>query len=73
MTQGNKRLKGESFKKYRTRLKDEAQKVKKYLKGRYIWLSTDLYSGPKWDPSSHMIQVGEGTYRRSMGATGTPR
>jgi hypothetical protein len=73
MTQGNKRLAGESFKKYRERLKSEVQKVKRYLKGRYIWLSTDSYDGPKWDPGSHMIQVGEGTYRRSMGAIGTKR
>ena len=73
MTQGNKRFTGESFKKYRARLKSEAQKVKRYLKGRYIWLSTDLYNGPKWDPSSHMIQVGDGTYSRSMGPIGTRR
>ena len=77
MTQGNKRLAGETFKKYRERLKDEAVKLKKYMKGRYIWIAKDIYDRPKdfLDPMAPrtVIYEGLGTYRRSMGAIGTRR
>ena len=73
MIKGNKRLAGETFKKYKARIKDEAKKVKKYLRGRYIWLSTDLYDGPRMMPTSHIIAEGLGTYSRDMGAIGTRR
>lgn len=37
MTKGNKRLHGETLKKYHARLKRESQTIKGWLRGREIW------------------------------------
>ena len=67
---GAKRLKGESFKKYKQRLKREKQMIKNYLKGELVWYpggkrSTGLLlymaTQPKVDsngnPTKHRIDL----------------
>lgn len=51
----NKRLEGESFKKYRERLKETKRAIKQYLKGSKLWDSpvqgTRIGSFKKWELS----------------------
>lgn len=64
---GNKRLKGESFKKYKERRKAEAKLLKRYLKGVYIWLATSIC-----DRRGIVHTNGQGTYsRKKHGEIGT--
>jgi hypothetical protein len=60
MIKGNKRLSNETFSNYKKRLKDEAKKLKSYLRGRYIWLATDIRED--W----RVIHAGQGTYIRKI-------
>jgi len=37
VTKGNKRLHGEKQAAYKNRLKDEKERIKRWLRGRWIW------------------------------------
>jgi hypothetical protein len=58
---GNKRLENETFKAYKKRVKSEAKKVKTYLRGRLVWLATDIR-----DHWGNVLHEGQGTYRRDL-------
>ena len=61
------RLPGEAFAVYRARLRADAGKVKRWLRGRWVWVSVGPLLGPDGKPMSKKERKVGGTYRKPKG------
>ena len=67
-----KRLEDESFEDYRASLKEEERRLKNYLKGRIVWMSSILMPDPKDDDKMPILRrlmklPVRGTFDRALG------